>query len=99
PLGEGEHIVIHWVVAPSLMRRRTDSDLRVDDLRDALRGKRLPSKLSRDEHTKVSDPPFESAGRLGVSARSPARARRLMRRVLSGVYASRGLEARLQPRL
>ena len=99
PLDAGEEIVMQWVVAPSLLHRRTNSDLAAADLRDALTLGQRQSKPSGDERAKLAEPLFECVGRLGVAASSGKRARHLLRRVLSGVYAGRALEARLQPRL
>ena len=99
PLADEEQIVVQWVVAPSLLRRHTESGLGSDDVGEVLAGRQPPPRLSRDERSKLDEPLFECAGRIGVVARTGRRQRLLLDRIMSGVYASRGLEARLVPRL
>lgn len=99
PLNEAETLVLQWVAAPALVRRRTESDLAPDDLRDVLTGRQRSPKLSRDERAKLTEPLFLCVGRIGVAAASAERSRHLLRRLLAAVHASRALEARLVPRL
>jgi hypothetical protein len=98
PLREDESVVIQWVIAASMTRRSTESEVGLDDLGDILVGKQGPPKLSKDQRAKLAEPLFECVGRLGVRSADSRRSRHLMRRLTSAMYGSRGLEARLQPR-
>jgi len=99
PLNVGEQIVVQWVVAPSLLRRRTETHLGADDPSSVFMGRQRLARLGREERDKVAEPLFECVGRLGVAGQSRERTRNLLRRIVSGVYAIRALEARVQPRL
>ena len=92
--GEDESIVLQWLVVPSRLPVQTD-------FIDRLLGREPDARRDREHQTKLEEPAFGVAIRIGASAGSIERARHLIRRSLGafhlGTTASVSFRRRLLP--
>lgn len=94
PLGHGEHIVIQWSARPvgvpqlvqaALPPRQTGGLLK--HLLDVAGGRETDPQAVQSMRTKQASPLFVAAGRIGVWAATPERARALLARVTAAFHA------------